>query len=269
MFRKSRCTCYATDVKVATWNVNGVRARAAQLADWLDREQPDVVCLQETKASLEQVPEALRTRADYHGHWHGHKGYSGVALLLRTAKLGDATTFTHPHFDLENRIVVAEVATCVFASVYVPNGGKDLGAKIVFLRELASWAAELHASGKHLVLCGDYNVARTDMDVHPTERRDGIGQSKQERALVDAIFTRGDLVDVGRHVDPDNDRLFTWWAPWRNMRERNIGWRLDYIAASSALVDETVHAAAYRDVGTSDHGPVIAHLRDTPAARKP
>jgi exodeoxyribonuclease III len=251
-------------VKVATWNVNGVRARAAQLADWLDREQPDVVCLQEIKASPDQVPELVRARADYHSYWHGHKCYSGVALMLRTATYADAPAFTHPRFDHENRIVVAAHATCVFASVYVPNGGKDLRAKLVFLRELADWAAELHVSGRHLVLCGDYNVARTDMDVHPMERKPVIGQSTEERDLVDAIFTRGDLIDVGRHVDPDNDRLFTWWAPWRNLRQRNIGWRLDYIAASAALVDETVHAAAYRDVGTSDHGPVIAHLRDRP-----
>ena len=101
------------------------------------------------------------------------------------------------------------------------------------------------------------------------ERKPVIGQStgrarSRRRAISHA---RGsDLIDVGRHVDPDNDRLFTWWAPWRNLRQRNIGWRLDYIAASAALVDETVHAAAYRDGGTSDHGPVIAHLRDLPLA---
>jgi exodeoxyribonuclease-3 len=253
-------------VKVATWNVNGVRARATQLIDWLDRERPEVVCLQETKASPEQVPDALREHPDYHGHWHGHKGYSGVALLLRADKYGRGAAFVHPAFDHEHRIVCATVATCVFASVYIPNGGKDLRAKIEFLRALGDWAEQLYTDGQHLVLCGDFNVARTPMDVHPSERRDVIGQSSQERTLIDAMFDRGDLVDVGRRVDPDNDRLFTWWAPWRDMRGKNIGWRLDYIAASAALVDETLHAAAYRDVGTSDHGPVIAHLRDEPLA---
>src|SRR5262249_35549216 len=86
--------------------------------------------------------------------------------------------------------------------------------------------------------------------------------SPEERGLIDKFLSHG-LVDVGRCVDPDNDRLFTWWAPWRNLRQRNIGWRLDMVAASDALIDETVHCAAYRDVGTSDHGPVIAHLPDT------
>ena len=120
------------------------------------------------------------------------------------------------------------------------------------------------AAGKALVLCGDYNVARTFVDVHPVLRKAMIGQLPEERELIEKLLSHG-LVDVGRHVEPDNDRLFTWWAPWRNMRERNLGWRLDYIVASSALVDETVTCKHYRDVGTSDHGPVIAHLRDTPS----
>jgi exodeoxyribonuclease-3 len=250
--------------EVATWNVNGIRARSTQLVHWIDREEPDVICLQEIKASPAQVPEPIASIAGYHAHFHGAGGYSGVALLLRTAKFREPPTFAHPSFDLENRIVVATVGTIVFASVYVPNGGKDLAAKMVFLRELEAWAGTLHADGQHLVLCGDFNVAREPVDVHPVLRKAMIGQSPEERALIEKLLGHG-LVDVGRHVEPANDRLFTWWAPWRNMRERNIGWRLDYVAASRALVDETVHCVHYRDVGTSDHGPVIAHLRDTPA----
>ena len=250
-------------MKIATWNVNGIRARSSQLLHWIDGQEPDVICLQEIKASPEQVPEEVAKVAGYHAHFHGNKGYSGVALLLRTAKYGDAPTFVHPPFDLENRIVVAEVESIVFGSVYVPNGGKDFGVKMQFLHEMEAWAASLEAAGKHLVLCGDFNVARTYIDVHPSLRKDMIGQSAEERALIETFLSHG-LVDVGRHVEPDNDRLFTWWAPWRNNRQRNVGWRLDYVAASRALVDETVHCVHYRDVGTSDHGPVIAHLRDEP-----
>ncbi len=250
-------------MKVATWNVNGIRARSSQLVHWIDREEPDVICLQEIKATPAQVPEPVATIAGYHAHFHGAGGYSGVALLLRTAKFDSRPEFVHPPFDLESRIVVATVGALVFASVYVPNGGKDFAAKMVFLRELEAWAGALHASGQHLVLCGDFNVARTFVDVHPALRKEMVGQLPEERALIEKLLSHG-LVDVGRHVEPDNDRLFTWWAPWRNMRQRNIGWRLDYIAASRALVDETVHCVHYRDVGSSDHGPVIAHLRDTP-----
>jgi exodeoxyribonuclease-3 len=253
-------------MKIATWNVNGIRKRHAEVIEWIDREAPDVVCLQETKASAEQIP-ALLTDAvapRYCGHWHGHKGYSGVALLVKKERFGDGVEFTHPRFDMEHRIVVAERGSLVFGSVYIPNGGKDYRAKLAFLDELVAWATELRAREKHLVLCGDFNVAFRDQDVHPLEQRRVIGQLPEERARLYRLFDQGCLIDVGRKVAPDDDRLFTWWAPWRQMRQRNIGWRLDYVAASAALVDETTHCAAYRDVGTSDHGPVIAHLRDEP-----
>ena len=252
-------------MKVATWNVNGIRARSSQLLHWIDAEEPDVICLQEIKASPDQVPEPIATLAGYHARFHGSGGYSGVALLLRTRAFPDAPVFASPPFDLEHRIVTAEVGSIVLASVYVPNGGKDLAAKMTFLRELEAWAGGLDRAGKHLVLCGDYNVARAFIDVHPTLRKPMIGQSPEERELIEKLLAHG-LVDVGRHVEPDNDRLFTWWAPWRNLRARNIGWRLDYIAASRALVDEAVICKHDRDVGSSDHGPVIAHLRDQPMA---
>jgi len=248
-------------VKVATWNVNGIRARSSQVVHWIDGEEPDVVCLQEIKAAPAQVPEPLASIAGYHMYWHGSGGYSGVALLLRTAKFPAAPAFEHPAFDHEHRIVTAEAGGITFASVYVPNGGKDFAAKMVFLRALDAWAGTFEAAGKPLVLCGDYNVARTAIDVHPSLRKDMVGQLREERDLIEGLFAHG-LVDVGRYVDPDNDRLFTWWAPWRNLRQRNIGWRLDYIAASHGLVDGTTTCKAYREVGSSDHAPVIAHLRD-------
>ena len=253
-------------VKIATWNVNGIRKRSSEVVSWIDCEEPDVVCLQETKAALEQIPQHILDVAGYHCHWHGHAGYSGVALMLRATTFGGAPAFVHPAFDFETRIVVAEVGSLVLGSVYGPNGGKDYPAKIAFWNQLVLWATELHAAGKHLVLAGDFNIARLEIDVHPMLRKPMIGQSPEERVLFEQFLSHG-LVDVHRRVAPDDDRLFTWWAPWRNMRERNIGWRLDYVAAHETLVDDTVHCAAYRDVGTSDHAPVIAHLRDAPAAR--
>src|SRR6185436_3955878 len=118
------------------------------------------------------------------------------------------------------------------------------------------WQAE----GRTLVLLGDMNVARTERDVHPKERKPrAIGQLPEERAVIERLLARG-LVDVGRALDPDNDNLFTWWAPWRKMRERNIGWRIDYILASESLAAKAVRCAAYREVGTSDHAPVIAEF---------
>ena len=144
------------------------------------------------------------------------------------------------------------------ASIYVPNGGKDFPAKMRFLEALDAYAAEFQASGLPLILCGDLNVARTDMDVHPKERKPrAIGQLPEERALIERILSRG-LVDVHRQLEPDNADLFTWWAPWRNMKQRNIGWRLDYVFASQALAARATSCVVQREVGTSDHGPVVA-----------
>ena len=127
-----------------------------------------------------------------------------------------------------------------------------------FLEAMDVYAAEFQAAGQSLVLCGDLNVALTDNDVHPKERRpNSVGQRPDERALMERILSRG-LVDVHRRFEPDNPDLFTWWAPWRNMKHRNIGWRLDYVFASRPLADRAVSCVVQREVGTSDHGPVIA-----------
>src|SRR4026209_2411272 len=112
-------------MKIATWNVNGIRARQAQLQECAERERPDVVCLQEIKASSDQVPAALCEMEGYWCYWHGGKGYSGVGLHVRKDCCTDRPSFSHPAFDLENRIVVAEVGGVTVASIYVPNGGKD------------------------------------------------------------------------------------------------------------------------------------------------
>jgi exodeoxyribonuclease III len=243
-------------VKIATWNVNGIRARAGEVCEFLERENPDVLCLQELKANINQVPLECRV-SGYHIYWHGStmKAYSGVSLHIKDT-LGDKPTFAHPDFDMESRIVTAQVGSTVFASVYVPNGGKDYPAKLNFMRQLSTWAKRLHDEGKELVLCGDINIARTEMDVHPKERKPVVGQLPEERALFEDLLGER-MVDVHRTLDPANDRLFTWWAPWRQMRERNIGWRLDYVLASKSIAARAASCAVQREFGTSDHGPVV------------
>jgi exodeoxyribonuclease III len=198
----------------------------------------------------------------YWCYWHGGKGYSGVAMQVSMDFAHERPAFAHPPFDYENRIVTVDLQTdlgeVTVASVYVPNGGKDFKAKMQFLEAMDAYAAGFRPGDRRLVLMGDMNVARTERDVHPKERKPrAIGQLPEERAIIERVLTRG-LVDVGRAVDPDNDGLFTWWAPWRNMRERNIGWRLDYVFASEALAATVTSCPVQKDVGTSDHAPVVA-----------
>lgn len=244
-------------MKIATWNINGVRARQGDVLAWINEERPDVLCLQELKAAPDQVPAALLELPGYTSYWHGLKAYSGVALLVKSEAFAEPPRFSHPAFDHESRIVVAAVGPLTVASIYVPNGGKDFEAKMRFLDALRAFAGEARAPGTALVLCGDMNVARSDIDVHPKERKPVIGQLPEERALIEGILAQG-LVDTGRALDPDNHDLFTWWAPWRKMRERNIGWRLDYVLASEGLARRAVQCTSQRLVGTSDHAPVVA-----------
>jgi len=260
---RSRTCCIASRInrlKIGTWNVNGIRARQAQFCDWLARDRPDVVCLQELKAEPGQVPEPCKS-ADYHAFWHGMRAYSGVSLHIRKDAFQTPPVFSHPAFDMESRIVQAELGNLVLASVYVPNGNKNYPVKVEFMQRLAAWARELHAAGREIVLCGDINITRTEMDVHPKERKPGvIGQLPEERGLFASLLEN--LVDVGRKLDPDNAELFTWWAPWRNMRQRNIGWRLDYVLASPSIAERAEACRVLADFGTSDHAPVMMTTRD-------
>jgi exodeoxyribonuclease III len=244
-------------VKVLTWNVNGIRARQHEVASVIETEQPDIVCLQEIKASPDKVPALMVAASGYWCFWHGASGYSGVALLVSHSFFSEQPRFRHPSFDHEERIVVADLGSVAVASVYVPNGGKDFAAKMRFLEALGAWAADTRASGQTVLVCGDLNVAREERDVHPKERKPNqIGTRPDERALLEAMLSNG-LIDVGRTLDPDNNELFTWWAPWRNLRQRNIGWRIDYVLADGTLAAKAMRSVSMREFGTSDHAPVV------------
>ena len=244
-------------LKVATWNVNGLRARASQLSEWLESEAPDVVCLQEIRVTLQQVPADLWARQGYHCYWHGGgKGYSGVAILV-SERVG-VPSFHHPEFDFESRVVAADVGNTTFISVYVPNGGKDLEAKIRFWEALEAYLVMQRATGRTVLLGGDLNIARSDMDIHPKEKKpNAIGQLPQEREMFERLLSHG-YVDIQRTLHPDDPDIFSWWAPWRNLRQRNIGWRIDYLLASHDLAAKATTCVSQREVGTSDHGPVLA-----------
>ena len=133
-------------MKIATWNVNGIRARQAQVQEFIEREQPDVLCLQEIKASLDQLPVWLCELEGYWCYWHGGKGYSGVGLHVRKASHPERPVFHHPEFDYEHRIVTAQLPQATVASIYVPNGGKDFPAKMRFLEAMDAYAAEFRRS---------------------------------------------------------------------------------------------------------------------------
>lgn len=251
-------------MKIATWNVNGIRARQSQFSEWVDRDRPDVICLQELKATPEQIGETLTLLPDYWNLWHGGpKGYSGVSLHVRKDAFPSRPEFSNPPFDVEFRAVQARLpvngAGLVVTSLYVPNGGKDYAAKIAFLEALDRHVEGAVAAGDRLVICGDLNVARADADVHPKERKAGaIGQRPDERAVFERLLSRG-LIDVARWLHPDTETMFTWWPPWRQMRQKNQGWRIDYVLAAASGIAAT-ECVVLAEIGTSDHAPVVATL---------
>src|SRR5207237_4621801 len=176
-------------MKIGTWNVNGIRARHTQVQEWVEREQPDIVCLQEIKAASDQVPAALCEMEGYWCYWHGSKGYSGVGLHVKKSTSPERPAFAHPAFDYESRIVTADVKGITFASIYVPNGGKDFDAKMRFLDAFQRFTADLRGAGRRAILCGDLNIARADIDVHPKERKPrAIGQLPEERMLLEQVI---------------------------------------------------------------------------------
>jgi exodeoxyribonuclease-3 len=251
-------------MRIATWNVNGIRARRGELFNWLAAERPDLVCLQEIKASIDQLPFELRDVDGYWALWHGDPGYSGVGILVSKSVTSEPPAMSHPTFDVDRRIAAVNLslsgAPVTAVSVYVPNGGRDYDAKLRFLEALGDWVEEATRQGRQLLVLGDLNVARTERDIHPKERKPNqIGARPDERAALERLLGYG-LVDVGRTLDPENDQLFTWWAPWRNLRQRNIGWRIDYVLASTSLASRATSARVQRDVGTSDHGPVVVEV---------
>jgi len=248
-------------VRIATWNVNGIRARFADVTAWSARERPDVFCLQEIKAEPSQVPEPLTGLPDYWSFWHGGPGgYSGVSLHVRRARWPKRPRFVVPDFDMEHRVAAVELHELTVATLYVPNGNKSYEDKITFLEGLGAWAEALRSAGRPALLCGDLNVTRSDQDLHPTHRKRGaIGQRVQERKLLEGVLAAG-FVDVGRALSPDDEGLFTWWPPWRDEKAKNRGWRIDYVLATPDLFDRVQRCTVSKDEGTSDHAPVVVDL---------
>ena len=247
-------------MKIATWNVNGIRKRQTELQDWLDRVQPDVVCLQEIKATIDQLPVWLCEIEGYWCYWHGGKGYSGVGLHV-SKRLAAAAGIRTPSVRLREphrpRCGFPPSRSCLFTC---RTAGRTFRRRCKFLEALEQFASDPRADTNPIVICGDLNIARADIDVHPKERKPrAIGQLPEERAQLERIIGHG-LVDVSRTLEPDNDQMFTWWAPWRNMRQRNIGWRLDYLLASQRLFERVRSCTIERETGTSDHAPVVGEF---------
>jgi exodeoxyribonuclease III len=257
-------------VKLATWNVNSIRARLDRVLAWLADRRPDVACLQETKVVDGDFPHAEVGALGYQLALHGQKTYNGVAILARRPLADVRTGFGdgEPE-DAQARLVAATIDGVRVISVYAPNGqapGSDKFAyKLAFFARLGRYLDGALSAGGPVALCGDFNVAPEDRDVHdPVAWAGQIHCSEPERAALAAVVGRG-LSDALRHLRPDAG-LYTWWDYRMLAFPKNRGLRIDHILVTpdlaSRLVEVVIDREARKGKQPSDHAPVIATLRD-------
>jgi exodeoxyribonuclease-3 len=258
-------------MRIISWNVNGIRAVEKRgFTQWIQDESPDILCIQETKASPDQLSESLIHPIDtagkpYFSFWASarRKGYSGTALYSRKEPL-EVKPMGAAAFDDEGRVLQAAYRDFVLICAYFPNSqdaGARLDYKLAFCAAMRELCDGLTARGRHVVLCGDYNIAHTPIDLaRPKENEGSAGYLPEERAWMDA-FTGAGYVDTFRHFTPGEKGHYSWWSYRGGARERNVGWRIDYHCVDGAFMPRMKSSIIRSGVQGSDHCPIELELK--------
>ncbi|MGF1509916.1 MAG: exodeoxyribonuclease III [Myxococcota bacterium] len=254
-------------MKIATWNVNSIRVREDPVLDWLERYEPDVLCMQETKLSDQEFPEDVFGDIDYDVVYHGQRSYNGVAIASRP-ELEDVTRgFPDVDDQEERRLISARVEGIRIVDIYLPNGqgyGTDkFGFKLRWMEQLRDWLEDMLRSEADLILCGDFNIAPGDLDHHwepsPEPR---LFTSPEERTRLQAIMDLG-LEDAFRHLYPDQ-RIYTWWDYRGRDWQRDEGMRIDLTLVTPSILQRVrsveIHRQERSGDNPSDHVPVLLEL---------
>ncbi len=254
-------------MRIISYNVNGIRAAFKKgFIDWLKTNPADVLCLQETKATQDVVEVHLLEELGYHHHWFSaqKKGYSGVAIFSKIKPDEVSTGTGHEMSDFEGRVIKARFKDIILINAYFPSGTSgDLRQqyKYQWLDEFLEYSNELRATHPKIILCGDYNIAHTEIDIHdPKGNKKTTGFLPEERSWLTKFYENG-WIDSFRHFNKEPHH-YTWWSQrFPSLRQNNKGWRIDYISVTEALKPQLKNAEILKDIIHSDHCPVYLEIK--------
>lgn len=251
-------------MKLISWNVNGIRSVYNKgFLEWFTKESPDILCLQETKANYDQFPQEIREMKDHEiSHSSAEKkGYSGVATFSRE-KILDTKKLENHSFDSEGRVLIHEYKDFFLLNCYFPNGQRDhnrVPYKLEFCDDVLAKMNKLRKK-KPVIITGDFNTAHKEIDLaNPKTNHKTTGFLPVERAWMDKFIAEG-YVDVFRHLNPEVTGAYTWWSNMPGVRDRNVGWRIDYFFVTKDLLPKIKSASIQPMVKGSDHCPVVLEL---------
>lgn len=252
-------------MKIVTYNLNGIRsALSKQWADWLTAVNADVVCIQETKASPDQVDLSVFEQLGYRHYWHSaqKKGYSGVAIFSKKEPKHIEYGCGINKYDTEGRVLRADFEECSVMSVYHPSGssGEERQAfKMEWLDDFQKYIDALKINYPHLVICGDFNICHRAIDIHnPKSNANTSGFLPEERDWMESFINSG-FIDTFRYLNPEPHN-YTWWSYRANARNKNLGWRIDYNMVSRPMERFIKRSAILSEAKHSDHCPVMLEL---------
>ena len=254
-------------MKIISYNLNGIRAATTKgFINWLEEESPDVICIQETKAQIDQMPTFELNAIGYESYYFSaqKKGYSGVAILCKRKPDQVIYGMGIEKYDYEGRFIRADYGQMSIISVYHPSGTSGelrQDFKMQWLTDFQNYIKELSKTRKELVICGDYNICHREIDIHdPKGNAKNSGFLPEEREWMEGFISSG-YTDSFRHLYPETKDKYSWWSYRHNSREQNKGWRIDYCMVSDSIKDRIISADILAQVKHSDHCPVSLTLK--------
>ena len=252
-------------IQLYSWNVNGIRACAKKgFVNWVKKTKPDILAIQEIKAHPEQLEESLQKINEYVSYWYPaeRRGYSGVALYTKE-KPFSIESLGKDTFDREGRTLIAHYPAFTLINCYFPNSqaqGARLDYKLSFCNSILDLCNQLVKEGKNIVICGDFNIAHTAIDLkNPKANEKNAGYLPEEREWMTTFLSAG-YTDTFRNFHPDQPDHYTWWSYRFKAREKDIGWRIDYLCVNKNFTPKVMEAIIHKTVPGSDHCPISISL---------